>query len=65
MLMNVERWSSMSEASEIELVNVLNDCIAAFNFALASDILEKVETTFSRYNEYQDKLLQEVTRSDL
>ena len=62
---DIERISFMSEASEVELVNVLDDCIEDGNFALASDILEKVETTFSRYNEYQDKLLQAVTRSDL
>ena len=55
----------MSNASEIELKEVLDNCISEGHFVLASKILEQVEFTFSLFNEYNDKILQEILRSDL
>ena len=55
----------MRNASEVELIECLDNCIHEGHFVLASKIIEKVEFTFSLFNEYNDKIFQEILRSDL
>jgi len=43
---------------ETELVEVLEQCILEKNINLMIKILKQCKMTFSRYNEYQEKLKQ-------